>query len=617
MQRQKIGAVRRGGREEGPKVKLARLRNGVASRLRGIAERKGQTAAKGGRVEVAVSEKGSSILLEGRVPSWEDKIALGFYAAKFGYKGVINDIVAADAEWAATETPFDKQAAALSGGADSSRNRPLEGRSFDAAIIGGGVVGCAIARELSKWNISIVLIEKEEDVGTQTSGRNDGMIHDGFAAKPGSKKAKYNVLGNRLWEPLARDLGVPFSRPGSLLVYSSSLIAAAGPALAARAQMNGVDGWEFWSAKRLKAEEPNITDDQHGAFFLPSAGVISPYKATVALAESAAVNGAEIVLGTCVLGFEMQNGGIAKVKTTGGDFIAGVVINAAGNWADVVAGFAGDRFFSLHQRRGVDIILDKSTGATQNHILGMPSLAQAKTHSKGGGLIKTNEGNILVGPTAEEAPGREEYATYPRDMAGLAKHFRINTKISQGMAITYFAGVRPCTYEEDFIIEPSEKVRNLIHAAGIQSPGLASAPAIAADIAEMAVGCLRRTRNVQPRQHFIPRREAAPELRTLSMEERAAIIARDPAYGRIVCRCEEVSEGEIRDALRSPVPAMSLDAVKRRVRPGMGRCHGGFCTPRVMEIISSELGIPLDAVTKKGGNSRIALGETKARGGRL
>jgi len=585
------------------------LRNGVAARLRGMAERTGTEKAASVRVDVAVSEKEGSIMLEGEVPTWADKIELGYYAAHFGYRGVVNDVVASDSKWAASETPFHV------GG--SKPDRPLEGRNFDAAIIGGGVVGCAIARELSKWNISIVLIEKEEDVATQASGRNDGMIHDGFAAKPGTKKAKYNVLGNRLWEPLAKDLGVPFSRPGSLIVYSSAALAALGPALAARSRMNGVDGWEFWSSKKLKAEEPNITDSQHGAFFLPSAGVISPYRATVALAESAAINGALVMLGTCVLGFDMEEGRIAKVKTDRGDFRAGVVINAAGNWADIVAGYAGDRFFSLHQRRGVDIILDKSAGPTQKHILGMPALAQTKTHSKGGGLVKTNEGNILVGPTAEEAPGREEYATYPRDMAGLAKHFKINTKLSQGMAITYFAGVRPCTYEEDFIIEASCKVPNLIHAAGIQSPGLASAPAIAVDIAKLALESLRKTRAVEPKQNFIAKREVTPELRSLPLEERAAYIARDPAYGRIVCRCEEISEGEIRDALRSPVPAASLDAVKRRVRPGMGRCHGGFCTPRVMEIISGELGIPLETVTKKGGGSRIALGETKSRGGRL
>ena len=582
-------------------MSLARLRAGIAARVRRISERMGEAAE--GSCEVEARESGASILLEGKVTSWQDKIELGWYAAKRGYRGVINDIEVAGDEWAGAER--------LAPGQGAPSDRPLEGQSFDAAIVGAGVIGCAIARELSRWNLKTVLIEKECDVAVHTSSRNDGMVHDGFAAKPGTKKAKYNVLGNRMWEPLAKELGVEFSRPGSLIVYSSPAIAALYPAFAARARENGVDGWEYWSPARLRAEEPNITDEQHGAFFLPSAGIISPYKATVALAESAAANGVKVMLDTCVLGFEREGDRITRVLTSRGDFRASVVVNAAGNWADVVAGFAGDRFFSLHQRRGVDMILDRSTGDTQRHILGMPAVSQARSKSKGGGLVKTVEGNILVGPTATEAPGREEYATSSPELGELNKHFRINKRLSPSMAITYFAGVRPCTYDEDFIVERSTAVKNLVHAAGIQSPGLASAPAIAAEIARLALEALSETTKVTGKASFVASRQATPELRRLSLEERAAIIARNPAYGRIVCRCEEVSEGEIRDALRSPVPATSLDAVKRRVRPGMGRCHGGFCTPRVMEILADELKIPLAEVTKKGPGSRIALGETK------
>jgi Predicted dehydrogenase len=570
-------------------MNLAKLRSALVKRT-------------GGAVD-AREERGS-VILEGRCGSWGEKIELGWYAAGFGFKGVVNDIEAPGLEWASRESPSSMGAAA-------DGDRPLEGASFDVAVIGGGVIGCAIARELCRWDISILLLEKEEDVAVHTSSRNDGMIHDGFAAKPGSLKAKYNVLGNRMWESLARELGIDFQRPGSLIVFRSRALAAVYPALAARAAMNGVDGWELWSSRRVRAEEPNITDDQEGGFFLPSAGIVSPYKATVALAESAAVNGARISLDTCVTGFEMEGGRIARVLTTKGDFRAQVVVNAAGNWADAVAGWAGDRFFSLHQRRGVDMILDSATGELQNHILGMPSLAQAQAKTKGGGLVKTVEGNILVGPTAAEAPGREAYGTGPAELRELEKHLRINKRLSSSLAITYFAGVRPCTYEEDFIVERSERVGNLVHAAGIQSPGLASAPAIAAEMARLAVEALGRTKHVSPNARFIARRESPPELRRMGLEERSRAIARNPAYGRIVCRCEEISEGEIRDALRSAVPARSLDAVKRRSRSGMGRCHGGFCTPRVMEIIADELGLPLAEVTKKGPGSRIALSETK------
>ena len=586
-------------------MSLARLRAGLARRSKGAVE---------------VRADRGSVVLEGRVGGWAEKMELGWYAAGFGFRGVVNDIEAAGCEWATGERALS---ASEAGGVDASAGhavhagrvdrtaRPLEGLSFDVAVIGGGVIGCAIARELAKWQISVVLLEKEEDVAVHTSSRNDGMIHDGFAAKPGSLKARYNVLGNRLWEPLAKDLGIDFSRPGSLIVFSNAAIAGAYPVLAARAAKNGVDGWEYWSPRRVRAEEPNVTEAQHGGFFLPSAGILSPYKATVALAESAAANGVTVSLDTCVKGLEREGNRITRVLTTRGDFRAGVVVNAAGNWADVVAAMADDRFFSLHQRRGVDMILDEATGRFQNHILGMPAITQTHAHTKGGGLVKTIEGNILVGPTAAEVPGREGYGTRPAELRELERHIRLNRRLSPSQVITYFAGVRPCTYEEDFIVERSERIANLVHAAGIQSPGLASAPAIAAEIARLSVEALAETRTVVPNASFLAVRRSTPELKRLPLDERAAIIAKNPAYGRIVCRCEEISEGEIRDALRSPVPALGLDAVKRRTRAGMGRCHGGFCTPRVMEILADELGLGLSEVTKKGPGSRIALGETK------
>lgn len=566
---------------------------------------------------IGAREDRGSILLEGSLPDWEARVEAGFYAAGFGYKGVVNDIVALDSEWASREVPWMGKGGS---GTQGAAGRPesglsLEGASFDVAIIGGGVIGTAIARELSKWRLSIVLVEKEEDVAVHSSSRNDGMIHDGFAARPGSLKARYNVEGNRMWEPLARELGIEFRRPGSLVLFHSQAARALYPAFAARAARNKVDSWEYWSPARVREEEPNIACRQFGGFFLPSAGILSPYRATVALAESAIANGARVELSTCVTGFERERDRITRVLTDRGAFRARLVINAAGNWADVVASWADDRFFSLHQRRGVDMILDLSASPLQNHIMSMPRVTQTATRTKGGGLVKTIEGNILVGPTAAEAPGRESYGTHPSELRDLEKHFRLNGRLSPSMAITYFAGVRACTWEEDFIVERSARVGNLLHAAGIQSPGLASAPAIAAEMARLAVEALSPEMKVSPNASFVARREAAPDPRRLSLEDRARLVEADPAYGRIVCRCEEISEGELRAALRSPLPARSMDALKRRARAGMGRCHGGFCTPRAMEIVADELGIALAEVTKKGPGSRIALGETKTRGG--
>ncbi len=556
---------------------------------------------------VEAREDRGSIVLEGQLPSWEARLEAGSRAVGAGSRGVVNDIVADDCAWAASErldSPRDP-------GRDEGE-KGLEGLSFDVAVIGGGVVGCAVARELAKWRVSTILLEKEEDVAFHASSRNDGMIHDGFAARPGSLKAKFNILGNRLWEALAWELGIEFRRPGSIVLFRNAATQALYPAFAARAAMNHVDGWEYWSPRRVRAEEPNVCDGQHGAFFLPSAGVISPYRATVALAESAVMNGVRVELGTCVKGFEKEGDRIARVRTDRGDFRASVVVNAAGNWADVVASFADDRFFSLHQRRGTDMILDSQAGGLQRHIMAMPSIMQAKSTTKGGGLVTTVEGNILVGPTATELPGRESYATSTSELRTLERHFRINRRLLPSMAITYFAGVRACTWEEDFIIERSRRVANLVHAAGIQSPGLASAPAIAEEVARISLDVLCATMKVSPNASFVAVRDAPLELRRLSLEERAKAVSRNPSYGRIVCRCEEVSEGEIRDAMKSPLPVRSLDAVKRRARPGMGRCHGGFCTPRVMEIVADELGIGIDEVTKKGPGSRIAVGMTKS-----
>ncbi len=548
--------------------------------------------------DLAAAERDGSIVLEGTVATWRHKIEAGWMSARQPWRNVVNDL--------GVPGISEERLDAIAG-----RDRGLDGRYFDIAIIGGGVIGAAIARELSRWDLSTVLLEKESDVAVHTSSRNDGMIHDGFAARPGTKKAFYNVRGNRLWEPLCRELGIEFRRPGSLMLFGSPLELAAYPLLADRARRNGVDGWEYWSRARVCAEEPNVTRDQHGGFFLPSAGVLSPYKATIALAESAMLNGVCVELGTVVTGMELESGSIARVITTRGTMRVGAVVNAAGNWADVVAGMAGDRFFSLHQRRGTDVILDATTAPLQHHIIGKPSLAQGRTRTKGGGLVMTVEGNILVGPTAHELPGREDYETSAEELAELTKHVRLNTGLSMAQAITYFSGVRPCTYDEDFIIERSQRVPNLVHAAGIQSPGLASAPAIAQDIAAMAVELVAAFRAVRPRSVWRADRPAAPEPRRMSAERRSELIARRPSYGRIVCRCEEISEGEVIDAANAILPATTMDAVKRRTRAGMGRCHGGFCTPRVMEILARETGGPLWSVVKKGPGSELAVGPTK------
>lgn len=488
----------------------------------------------------------------------------------------------------------------------------LDGEEFDVVIIGGGVIGCSILRELTRYNIRAAVFEKESDVAMHASSRNDGMIHPGFAATPGSLKAAYNVRGNHAYTKLAQELGVPLIRPGSILLYGSLLIRMLNPLLKKRAVKNRVPGCRYMSRKEIEKRNPHLGQRCWGGFFMPTAGQLNPYRLVIALAENSIENGGEVHLETLVESMELESGRITSLKTNRGRVKAKVVINAAGVWADRIAAMADDRFYSIHYRKGVDLILDVKTDRFLNNFMAMPDLVQRKSTTKGGGLVKTVEGNILVGPTADEQPMREDYTTEMASVRQLFDHVDLIPELGKKDIITYFSGIRAATWEEDFIIEPSKQLDNFIHVAGIQSPGLASAPAIAEDVSGYAVNMLEKRISVTPRGDFDPiRRCRIPDPSSMSHEELNQLVHRDPAYGRIVCRCEQISEGEIRDAIHSPLPSLSLDGIKRRARAGAGRCHGGFCAPRVLEILSAESGIPITDMTKKGAGSFLFFGETK------
>ena len=555
-----------------------------------------ESLRKAGLAGIEVQERLGAVALGGAVSRWEQYIAAGYAAAGKGYRGVVNEIEVAGLQKARMPAAPRLDAA-------------LEGRYFDAVVIGGGIIGTSIARELTRYNITVALLEKEADVACHSTGRNNGMVHEGFAPKPGTLKARYNARGNVLYSRVAEELGVKLERPGTIVLFTRSWQTLLMPFIHRRARQNNVPGLRYLSPREVRALEPHVWEGQKGGFLMPTTAIISPYKMAVAYIENAAENGAEVFLQTAVTGFTVINSRIDKISTNRGELRAGVVINAAGLWADELARLAGDGFFTLHGRRGVMAILDKKTAPLQRTILGLFQSGSSRT--KGGGLLPTVDGNLLIGPNAEEFPGREDYHTEPADLDYLlAHHLSLNRRLKREAIITYFAGVRPCTFDEDFIIEASPYVNNLIHVAGIQSPGLASAPAIAADVRDMAVRLLERERPVKPDPHFNPRRRVAPPLQALPLAERARLIRENPAYGRIVCRCEGVSEGEIVDSLRAPVPALTLDAIKRRVRPGMGRCQGGFCTPRVLEIMAREKNLPVNAISKSGPGSPLVLGCT-------
>ncbi|MBN2651588.1 MAG: NAD(P)/FAD-dependent oxidoreductase [Spirochaetales bacterium] len=554
---------------------------------------------KKGFANIKVSLVNESVLLEGEVDSLDQKLEAGYIAAGFPFNQVISNVSIKNLK----EEPFPKA---------SLTDESLNGSIYDVVIIGAGVIGCSIASKLSAYNLSVLLLEKESDVGMHASSRNDGVIHPGIAAKPGSLKAKYNVRGNEAYTKLCEDLNVPFFRPGSLIVFGSSALRLLLPIFKMRARANGVKGTRYISRKSLMRKEPYIEGKQYGAFYMPTTGQLSPYRLVVALAEHAVENGVKVSLDTLVSGFEKDGDGIYSVATNKGSIKAGLVINSAGAWADKIAEFAGDKFYSLHFRKGVDVIVDRKKAQFLNHIMARPSFNLAKTKTKGGGLIKTIEGNVLIGPTAHEVVEREDYSTSSVDISQLSNHFKLNKKIEVSDIITFFAGVRACTYKEDFIIEKSKRVRNFIHVAGIQSPGLASAPAIAEDVVNMSLDILSSKMVIDKNPNYSEKRKfSIPETRSMDAKHLEELVKKNPKYGTIVCRCEQISEGEIRDVFRSPLVPVSLDSIKRRTGAITGRCHGGFCTPRIFQIIQEETGLPVEAITKKGGRSPVILKKTK------
>ena len=542
---------------------------------------------------IECTEVRNCIRLEGEMDSWTDIVKAGKTAAKFGYKGVLNDI---------SLKGFDEPAIRAPKTTDSS----LEGVEPDVMIIGGGVIGCSIARELTKYQLNVLLVDKESDVAMQASSRNDGMIHPGIASHPGTLRGEMNVRGNAMYTQICKDLSIPFERWSNLILYSDRFFGFASSfVFAEREKKLGIEGHKV-SLEKLHEIEPNITDKAIGAFEFPSSGVLSPYKLTVAFAENAVENGAKVSLDTIVTGITVEGGRITAVKTNRGTVRPKAVINAAGTFSDKIAEMADDRFFTIHPRKGHLAILDKKQGPLVQRSMGLIGLSQAFSDTKGGGVMRTIDGNVLVGPDAFEQPYREDFSTKRENVdAMLNKHLPLIKGFSKADVITYFAGVRAATYEEEFIVEGSERVENLIHAAGIQSPGLASAPAIAEDITKITVDRLSKVMEVKKNDSFNPRRRVTPVMAKLSLEEKQAAIAANPDYGIVVCRCEGISRGEIIDAINSPVPATSIDAIKRRVRPGMGRCQGGFCMPLVTGIICEQTGMKPSEVTKSGEGSEL------------
>jgi len=549
--------------------------------------------------EITVSKKDDCLLLEGVAESWDTILDIGYLAARVKSGGVINHIKLKN---------YQEPSMKIS----PIRDHLYEGLKPDVLVIGGGVVGCAILRELSKYEINVVLVEKENDVALHASSHNDGCIHVGADLSTHSKKYHYLRRAVPMYETLAKDLGFDYVKTGQTVVFEKKSERLLGPLMRLMFARKGNPDMQIWSAKKVKAMAPGITDKAQFALHFPKGAVVSPYHVTIAFAENAIENGAKVLLETAVLGMTLNDHSIESVQTNRGTLYPKVVINAAGVFADQVAAMADDQFFTIHPREGLDVIFDKKIQKrlTQTTVsLYESKKSRGKTHTKGGGLVPTTDGNLLAGPTARETVERENFETDRESLNSvLEKHRKTLPNVSYSDIITYFSGIRAATYEEDFVIRPGKWTHNIIHAAGIQSPGLTAAPAIAEDIAKMVSETMKKP--LVRKTHFKAVLSTQKPLKDLSIEARDARIKSNPDYGHIVCRCEEVSRGEIIDAMHRPLPVLTLDGIKRRVRPGMGRCQGGFCSPLVLQIMAAEMNVPLEAIAKKG-TGKILFGDSK------
>lgn len=475
---------------------------------------------------------------------------------------------------------------------------------YDAVIIGGGVIGCAVARYLSRFQGRFCLLERENDVCCGTSKANSAIVHAGFDAKAGTLMAKYNVLGSRMMPQLAKELDFPFRRNGSLVLCLAQEDMPKLRALYENGIQNGVEGLEILEARRLHEMEPNISDGAVAALWAPTGGIVCPFQMTVALGENAIHNGVEIYRNAEVTEVKRGKDNTWQVVTKEDTLETRAVINAAGVYSGVFHNMVSRRKIHITPRRGEYLLLDKAAGETvHSTIFQLPGVL-----GKGVLVTPTVHGNLLVGPTAQDTEDFEGTNTTARGLAQVREKAGGSVKnLNFRQVITSFAGLRAHEDGHEFILGQPEDAAGFFDCAGIESPGLSAAPAIGQEIAAQVSGFL----GLEEKPNFDPIRRGPVNPKSLSKEQWAALIEKEPAYGQIICRCEQVSEGEILAAIRSPLGARDLDGVKRRTRAGMGRCQGGFCAPRVMELLARELGMAQNAITKSGKNSRMITAQGK------
>ncbi|MBQ7346858.1 MAG: FAD-dependent oxidoreductase [Clostridia bacterium] len=473
---------------------------------------------------------------------------------------------------------------------------------YDIVVIGAGVVGGMIARELSAYRLALCIVEKKHDVAMGASSANSAIVHAGFDAKVGSLKAKLNVRGSEMMEKVCEELGVKYKNNGSLVIGFNDEDRATVEELYKRGTANGVKNLKVLDSDELHAIEPNVSKNAVCALHAPTGSIVCPYELTVAAIGNAMDNGADLKLDFEVTDIR-DKGDYFEIVSAGETLQAKYIINAAGVYSDAIAKMVGDTSFTVHPRRGEYVLLDKECGTLVSHTI-------FRTPSKmGKGILvsPTVDGNLLTGPTSVDIEDKDDRSTTPEGLAHVMREALENVdSVMFNKTITSFCGLRAVGSTGDFIINlPRERFVNV---AGIESPGLSSAPAIAEYVIELLANA---GMPLEKNASYQPRRVAMHAFREASMEEKNAIIKKDPAYGRIICRCETVTEGEILNAIRTNPKPRDLDGVKRRTRAQMGRCQGGFCSPYIVEMLAKEMNVSYETVTKFGGESLINVGKTK------
>jgi len=475
----------------------------------------------------------------------------------------------------------------------------------DVLIIGAGATGCAIARELSRYKLDIIVVDKNADIGGDASKSNSAIIHTGYDAAPGSLESELVVAANPMYDKLTQDLDIPFSRVGAILPAITEEQFEKLPQIMEKAFKNRVYDVEYLSAEQLLEMEPNLNPEVKAGLYIPRESIIDPFLLVIALAENAHDNGVNFLLNTKVTGIITEEGKVKAAETTAGTIKAKYIINAAGLYCDEIARMVGKDDYYVNPRKGQFFILDKNTSCKVNNIV----LPIPTKLTKGKLVCPTIHGNILVGPTAEDLEDKVDKSTTAEGLESVVEDV---SKLVPGInikdTITQYSGLRPNRNPEGLHIDTYEDVQNYVNLSGVRSTGLTASVAIGKYVAQTL---LSMGMKAEYKTDFISKRRGIKRFNELSREEQDKLIKENPKYGTVICRCETITEAEIIEAIHRPIPARTMDAVKRRLRAGMGRCQGGFCGPKVLEILARELGVPTEEINKDCKGSYMIAGKVR------